>query len=445
MTSTSDTETSAGSVANDSQALDDTLDLARRRAESQRPDRASRIGAAVMGVPFLLAAGILLTRSHALTSRDLLMAVVLGVLYFVASRVEFESAMGTTVPSEQILVAMYLMLPATLPPVVALCTLMCIKGSWVRRPHRLHSFLLRAASCWQTMGPALVMYHLHDGPVRLSNWPVYLLALVSQFAIDCVMGAIRVRSLRMPLRSLARPLLWTFATDTVMAIIGLSAVLATGGTFAAIPFLVAPIGLVWLLAHDRRRQVETSLTLGQAVLDARDEARLDPLTGVANRRGWEEAIQRAQAEIDAFWGTRIAVVAIADVDRLKQVNDTLGHSVGDALIAAIAGALLHASPPDATVARLGGDEFGVLWVTTREEYEVSGFVERMRVAMTAGNAVDELPLLASIGFATTPPADTVEAAIEQADADLFDDKQQRAMPHSRLQLAARAADACEDG
>jgi diguanylate cyclase (GGDEF)-like protein len=415
--------------ADDSQALDDTLGMARRRAQTTRPDRATRIGAIVMGAPFLVALAILLGFSPPLTGRDAAMAVVLGVLYYVASQVEFEAAVGSTVPSEQILVAMYLMLPATLPPLVALCTLVCIKASWMTRPYRLHSFLLRAASCWQTMGPALVMYHFHDGPVRLSNWPIYVLALLSQFAIDSVMATIRVRSLRMPLRTVVRPLLWTFGTDTVMAMIGLSAVLATGGTFASIPFLAAPIGLIWLLAHDRRKQVETSLTLGQAVLEARDEARLDPLTGVANRRAWEDSIQQAETEIRASWGTRIAVVAIADVDRLKQVNDTLGHSVGDALLAATAGSLLREAPQDATVARLGGDEFGVLWVTTREEYEVSGFSERLRAVMTTTDAGAELPVLASIGFATTPPAESVEAAIEQADADLFGRRQQRRLTH----------------
>lgn len=406
-------------------ALDDTMELARRREKNARPDRSARTGAMVMGLPFLATAGVMASFSDHLTGRTWLMAGILAVLYLIASSVDFEVALGSAVPSEQILVAMYLLLPPTIIPLVALSTLIFIRASWMQRPHRFHAFLLRAASCWQTVGPALVMYHFHDGPVRLSNWPIYVAALLSQFAIDTVMANIRGRSLQLTGASILKPLAWTFAIDTVLATVGLSAVLATHGSFAVLPFLVAPIGLIWLLAHDRRQQVEASLSLGQAVLEARDEARLDPLTGVANRRAWEEAVAAAQKELDASWGTRIAVVAIADVDRLKQVNDTLGHSVGDALIAATAAGLLREAPTGASIARLGGDEFGVLWVATREEYEASEFEERLRAVMTRNATVDQLPVLASIGFATTPPHATVEAAVEHADSELFAQKQQR--------------------
>ncbi|MEQ1701648.1 MAG: GGDEF domain-containing protein [Ilumatobacteraceae bacterium] len=406
-------------------ALDDTMELARRREKNARPDRAARTGALVMGLPFLAAASTLAAFSDRLTGRTWLMAGILAVLYLVASSVDFEVALGSAVPSEQILVGMYLLLPPTIIPLVALSTLVFIRASWMQRPHRFHAFLLRAASCWQTIGPALVMYHFHDGPVRLSNWPIYVAALLSQFAIDTVMANIRGRSLQLNGASILKPLAWTFAIDTVLATVGFSAVLATHGSFAVLPFLAAPIGLIWLLAHDRRQQVEASLSLGQAVLEARDEARLDPLTGVANRRAWEEAVAAAQQELDASWGTRIAVVAIADVDRLKQVNDTLGHSVGDALIAATAAGLLREAPTGATIARLGGDEFGVLWVATREEYEASQFEERLRAVMTRNSTVEQLPVLASIGFATTPPHATVEAAVEHADSELFAQKQQR--------------------
>lgn len=406
-------------------ALDDTLELARRREQNVRPDRSARTGALVMGLPFLVAAVTLAAFSDHLTGRTWLMAAILAVLYLIASSVDFEVALGSAVPSEQILVGMYLLLPPTIVPLVALTTLVFIRSSWMRRPFRLHSFLLRAASCWQTIGPALVLYHLHDGEVRLSNWPIYVAALLSQFAIDSVMANIRGRSLKLTGASIVKPLAWTFAIDTVLATVGFSAVVATRGSFAVLPFLAAPIGLIWLLAHDRREQVEASLSLGQAVREARDEARLDPLTGVANRRAWEEAVASAQQELTASWGTRIAIVAIADVDRLKQVNDTLGHSVGDALIAATAAGLRREAPAGATIARLGGDEFGVLWVATREEYEASEFETRLRTVMTRSDAVEQLPVLASIGFASTPPHETVEAAVERADSDLFAQKQQR--------------------
>jgi len=409
------------------QALDDTLELTRRRERTARPDRASRLGAVAMGAPFLLAAGTLAMFSPHITARQWVMAAVLGALYLAAGQVEFEVAVGTTVPSQQMLVAMFLVLPPTMPPLIALATLIWVKPTWMIRPHRGHSFLLRAASAWQTMGPALVLYHFGDGNVRLSQWPLYVCALLAQFALDTVTAAIRIRSLGMPLRSVVRPLTWTWCVDSVLATVGLSAVVATHGSFTMIPFLMAPVGLIWLLASDRRQQVERSITLGKAVMEARDEARLDPLTGVANRRAWEEAMTAAQTEIDASWGTRIAAIAVADVDRLKRVNDTLGHSVGDALIAATASALLREAPADATIARLGGDEFGVLWVTTREEYEAFDFVAMLTAAMVSTDTTEQVPVLASVGFATSPPAATVDAALEVADAELFAHKQRRAV------------------
>jgi len=100
----------------------------------------------------------------------------------------------------------------------------------------------------------------------------------------------------------------------------------------------------------------------------------------------------------------------------------LGHSVGDALIAATASALRRSAPEGATLARVGGDEFGVLWVTTREEFEAADFVALLRAVMTGEEGVDQLPLLASIGFETTPPAACVEEAIERADIDLLEQK-----------------------
>jgi diguanylate cyclase (GGDEF)-like protein len=129
--------------------------------------------------------------------------------------------------------------------------------------------------------------------------------------------------------------------------------------------------------------------------------------------------------VHASWGTRVVAVAIADVDRLKQVNDTLGHPVGDALIAATASALLRESPPDATVARLGGDEFGVLWVTTRDEYAASDFEGSLRTVMTGGDTAQQFPVLASIGFATCPTEESVLAAVEQADSNLVSQKRRR--------------------
>lgn len=75
------------------------------------------------------------------------MAALLAALYQIASRVDFRKlAQGSTVPSQQILVAIYLLLPPSIAPLVAFTGLLCSKPSWVLQPYRLHTLLLRATS-----------------------------------------------------------------------------------------------------------------------------------------------------------------------------------------------------------------------------------------------------------------------------------------------------------
>ncbi len=88
--------------------------------------------------------------------------------------------------------------------------------------------------------------------------------------------------------------------------------------------------------------------------EARGDARRDPLTGLPNRRAFEEAFA---ARVMA--GNKICL-AVCDVDRFKRVNDQFGHSVGDRVLKAIAEAL-SAACPDHFVGRYGGEEFIILF------------------------------------------------------------------------------------
>ena len=94
---------------------------------------------------------------------------------------------------------------------------------------------------------------------------------------------------------------------------------------------------------------------------ARDDARRDPLTGLANRRAFEDAFTKAANE-----GATICV-GLCDIDHFKSVNDRFGHAVGDRVLKVIAEALREACGPH-LVARYGGEEFAILFtgVTTDE-------------------------------------------------------------------------------
>ncbi|WP_293990117.1 GGDEF domain-containing protein [Sphingomonas sp.] len=87
---------------------------------------------------------------------------------------------------------------------------------------------------------------------------------------------------------------------------------------------------------------------------ARDDARRDPLTGLANRRAFEDAFAEESAA-----GTSICV-ALCDIDHFKSVNDRFGHAVGDRVLKVIAQALREACG-DHLVARYGGEEFAILF------------------------------------------------------------------------------------
>ena len=86
------------------------------------------------------------------------------------------------------------------------------------------------------------------------------------------------------------------------------------------------------------------------------QANHDALTGLPNRTRFKREIERA---IEASRDERVAVLLL-DLDRFKDINDTLGHHIGDLLLVEVGPRLAQALPADATVARLGGDEFAVL-------------------------------------------------------------------------------------
>ena len=127
----------------------------------------------------------------------------------------------------------------------------------------------------------------------------------------------------------------------------------------------------------------------------------DALTGLPNRTLFQ---RRAAAAVDAARrdGGSAAVV-LADVDRFKEVNDTLGHHNGDALLCVLGARLAATVRSGDTVARLGGDEFGLV-LPGIDDDEIRPLLERLRRALEAEATVGTLPLSpeASFGYAMAP-------------------------------------------
>lgn len=164
--------------------------------------------------------------------------------------------------------------------------------------------------------------------------------------------------------------------------------------------LIVTIGLLKLL-------IAVEGAMGQSMR----ESQSDPLTGIANRRGFEKQAARAFAEARRS-GQPLSIV-IFDLDRFKLVNDTYGHSTGDAVIRAFGQILRSSAPPAAVIARLGGEEFVMLLVATTLQGAWQ-FAQTVRIATIAVG--DQLPAVTvSGGIAELQPGETLEILMQRGD------------------------------
>ncbi len=105
--------------------------------------------------------------------------------------------------------------------------------------------------------------------------------------------------------------------------------------------------------------VATDITERKAAEDLiRRQANYDSVTGLPNRHMFHARLQQGARQADGN-GSKMALLLI-DLDRFKEVNDTLGHSIGDRLLAEVAGRLQKQVSPEHTIARIGGDEFALV-------------------------------------------------------------------------------------
>jgi diguanylate cyclase (GGDEF)-like protein len=149
------------------------------------------------------------------------------------------------------------------------------------------------------------------------------------------------------------------------------------------------------------------------------QATHDALTGLPNRvlflRKLSEALERS---ITLKRGVGVLFV---DLDKLKDVNDNIGHNVGDQLLNTIAKRLASATRPSDIVARIGGDEFVVLCDGLGDEHVAMDVAERVRQAMTGQVILQGIEIFtsASIGIALATPALLAEQAPKDAAVTLL--------------------------
>jgi diguanylate cyclase (GGDEF)-like protein len=196
-------------------------------------------------------------------------------------------------------------------------------------------------------------------------------------------------------------------TETVLAALGV----AVAGLWTGDPWLV-PFALAPLLV------VQRSLVVPKL----EEEARIDPKTGLFNARHFNTALEGEFGRAQRF--VRPLSVLMADLDLLREVNNTYGHLAGDAALEAVAQVLQRELRDYDVPARFGGEEFAIVLPETGVE-EAAEIAERIRCAVSATEIrVDTAPgpihITTSIGVAAYPMhADDATGLVHQADVAVY--------------------------
>jgi diguanylate cyclase (GGDEF)-like protein len=185
--------------------------------------------------------------------------------------------------------------------------------------------------------------------------------------------------------------------------------------------------LGWLtlnrLAHTTRKIDQQMADLKASYRALEEEATHDPLTGLANRRLFYDRLQHALRQAKRH-GKKVGVLFV-DMNRFKEVNDTHGHHVGDAVLTEVAARLIKSVRESDTVARVGGDEFVVLLEDLRDRNDSYTAVKKIEESLSRDTNLYGLglELSASIGQAIYPDDGTNEdQLIRAADAAMYNIK-----------------------
>ncbi|WP_321491226.1 GGDEF domain-containing protein [uncultured Hyphomonas sp.] len=197
--------------------------------------------------------------------------------------------------------------------------------------------------------------------------------------------------------------------------------------------------LLSTLMEDNKRMAQTTRELNQGLMDSQKQIATlnkeleevqtqcmrDPLTAIANRRAFDERLER-EVRAAAETGEKLCL-ALADIDHFKSVNDTYGHQVGDAVLQQFAAVVTQNIKGQDMVARYGGEEFAVILPET-DLFSAYNLLVKIKYNFKSSETPIEGTLktikdvTASFGLVRYEPGMTPRDMIEQADHFLYEAK-----------------------
>ncbi|MBR8740475.1 bifunctional diguanylate cyclase/phosphodiesterase [Nocardiopsis sp. MG754419] len=306
-------------------------------------------------------------------------------------------------------------------PIAALvqCTATVVAG--VVRTHAAHRTAFNAAQYVLSLGVAdAVLRLVMPGIITTPGVPVggeiaaVALAGAASFTVNriLVLCAVAMHE-RVPLRQVMfKGLRQQILVSMVLLSLAPLIVIAMTHSVLYVPLFALPLG---------------ALYTSSLLLVKRDhQANHDELTGLANRklltvRSRREIVRAHQN------GARVGLLLL-DLDRFKEVNDTLGHPTGDRLLQTLAHRLTHSVRPNDLVSRLGGDEFAILLPQVRDTESAREVALRLRGALAEPVRLDgmDFDLQVSTGIALYPDdATDFESLMQRADVAMYVAKSDR--------------------
>lgn len=189
------------------------------------------------------------------------------------------------------------------------------------------------------------------------------------------------------------------------------------------PELLARVRTHLLLKYTVDKLRQTQIELQEALEAVEKLARLDPLTGILNRRALMEIAEQEMNRAKRY-GTPFSILLL-DVDHFKQVNDTYGHPVGDQALCAVVESILNGIRQVDFVGRYGGEEFAVILpeISTDSAWKAAERIRLQIEKMTIFTEQGELKLTVSIGVTTYEREDKiVDQLFKRSDQGLYQAK-----------------------